>query len=185
MFLFLFPLLFGFACNLASAFVTAFSHRWGERRGSILTAILRNVLGIPVWGSGFLVAVWTPSPVLFPSSAVTYIAGWVTVIIGSIIILVALATIQRKAAQPSVRDTLVQTGIYAHVRHPIHTGTMLEFLGLLLLVPTLTVACACVLGIVWVLAQTRLEEIDLLQRLPEYGEYMHTVPRFLPHLWKK
>jgi protein-S-isoprenylcysteine O-methyltransferase Ste14 len=81
---------------------------------------------------------------------------------------------------PSTRDTLVHSGIYAHVRHPIHTGTFLEFMGLLLLIPTQTVTLACTVGLAWVLVQTRLEERDLLQRLPDYREYMNRVPRFLP-----
>jgi protein-S-isoprenylcysteine O-methyltransferase Ste14 len=86
---------------------------------------------------------------------------------------------------PSARDTLIQTGMYAHVRHPIHTGTFLEFAGLFLLIPTQTVALACALGIVWLLVQTKFEEFDLLQRLPAYHEYMRRVPRFLPRVRTK
>jgi len=36
--------------------------------------------------------------------------------------------------------------------------------------------------------QARLEEVDLVQRLPayrEYREYMEEVPRFIPRLGKK
>lgn len=67
----------------------------------------------------------------------------------------------------------------------MHTGTMLEVVGIFLLVPTQAVAIACLLGIVWVIIQTKCEEYDLLQRLPEYREYMHQVPRFLPRLRSK
>jgi hypothetical protein len=28
------------------------------------------------------------------------------------------------------------------------------------------------------------EEIDLLQRMPDYKDYMNEAPRFLPHLWR-
>lgn len=35
------------------------------------------------------------------------------------------------------------------------------------------------------MVQTRLEEIDLLQRMPNYRDYMNAVPRFLPRLWKR
>ena len=38
------------------------------------------------------------------------------------------------------------------------------------------------LGVGWVLIQARLEELDLLQRMPAYREYMQRVPRFLPRL---
>jgi protein-S-isoprenylcysteine O-methyltransferase Ste14 len=41
---------------------------------------------------------------------------------------------------------------------------------------------ACSLGWIWVLIQARLEEADLLQRLPAYRQYMQGVPRFVPRL---
>ncbi len=103
---------------------------------------------------------------------------------GSIItvILVALLTIRLPAARPSIKDQLVQTGIYARVRHPIHTGALLEFTGLAMINPTLPFALASGMGMVWVFLQTWFEEIDLLERLPGYRDYMNTVPRFLPRI---
>jgi protein-S-isoprenylcysteine O-methyltransferase Ste14 len=181
MFYFLIPLLLGFSFNLASAFTTAYSRKWGERGGSTVTVILRDILGIPVWTIGFGLAFVTPSLNLFRSNIYTDILGWLLITVGGVIILVALFTIQWRAASPSNRDTLAETGLYAFVRHPIHSGTLLEFIGLLLIKPTLTVALACVLGVIWVLVQTRLEEQDLLQRLPAYREYTERVPRFVPH----
>jgi protein-S-isoprenylcysteine O-methyltransferase Ste14 len=180
MYIFLVPLLLGFAFNWASAFTAAFSRRLGDRRGSALSAILRDVLGIPVWAIGFVLAIRAPSPVLVDPTVVTKVSGWSMVSVGGLIILIALATIRLRAAAPSTRDALAQSGIYAIVRHPIHTGTLLEFLGLLLLKPMQTTALACLLGFVFVLVQSKLEEIDLLQRLPGYGEYMKKVPRYLP-----
>ena len=184
-YLFLIPLIVGFACNLASAFTNAFSQRWGQRRGTFVTFMLRNVFGIPVWAIGFGLAIHAPSPALFASPGVVEITAWLVIAAGCSIILIALATIRSRAAMPSTRDVLVQNGIYAHVRHPIHSGTFLEFLGLLLLKPTLTVALACILGSVWVFLQTKLEEFDLLQRMPIYREYMNRVPRFLPRFWTR
>jgi protein-S-isoprenylcysteine O-methyltransferase Ste14 len=185
MYYFLIPLMFGFGCNLGSAFTATFSRLWGERGGSLVSAILRNVLGIPVWMIGIIFAARTPSPVLFTSTMATTLAGWFLIIAGGVIILSALVTIRFRAARPSIQDALAQSGIYAKVRHPIHTGTLLEFAGLVLVVPILTVAFACGLGVVWVLVQTRLEEIDLLQRMPGYRDYMNAVPRFLPRFLKK
>jgi protein-S-isoprenylcysteine O-methyltransferase Ste14 len=59
---------------------------------------------------------------------------------------------------------------------------MLELVGLFLLLPTLTVLVACALGVVWAMIQARLEEVDLVERLPDYKEYMQRVPRFVPRL---
>lgn len=177
---FFLPLIVGFSCNLASAFTTAFARRWGEKRGSLLSVLLRDVFGIPIWVTGFVLASRSPSPALLISTPLIKVCGYLLIVGGSILIVIALATIRRRAAQPSVRDALAHTGLYALMRHPIHTGTMLEFVGLLLVLPTLAMAACCVLGLSWVVLQTHLEEIDLLQRMPSYRDYMKTIPRFFP-----
>jgi protein-S-isoprenylcysteine O-methyltransferase Ste14 len=185
MYLFLVPLVFGFACNVASVFTTTFSHWWGERIGSLVTVVLRDILGIPIWAIGFVLAVHASSPVLFVSTVVTDVVGWSIIATGGVIILLALIDIRWRAAMPSMRDKLVQIGLYAYVRHPIHSGTFLEFIGLVFLMPLQTVGIACVLGGVWILVQTRCEEIDLLQRMPGYRGYMNSVPCFLPRFRAK
>jgi protein-S-isoprenylcysteine O-methyltransferase Ste14 len=177
---FFLPLIIGFSCNLASAFTTAFARRWGEKRGSWLSVLLRDVFGIPIWATGIVLASRSPSPALLLSTPLIKAFGCLLIVAGSILIVIALGTIRRRAAQPSVRDTLAHTGLYAFMRHPIHTGTMLEFIGLILIRPTLAMAACCVLGLSWVVLQTRLEEIDLLQRMPSYRDYMKAVPRFFP-----
>jgi len=177
---FLVILLVGFALNSASAFTSAFSRRWGSHRGQLVTFVLRNILGIPVWVIGLGLAVRTPSPPLFRSTTLTEAIGWLLVTVGSVIILLALASLRSKAAMPSVRDSLVQNGAYAHVRHPIYAAMFLEFAAMVLLRPTRAAALSCALGVGWVVIQARLEELDLLQRIPAYREYMKRVPRFFP-----
>jgi protein-S-isoprenylcysteine O-methyltransferase Ste14 len=180
MYLFLIPLLLGFACNLASAFTAAYSRRWGARGGRWVTGILRNVLGIPVWAIGFGMAARAPAPALFSSNMATTLAGWLLILLGGGIILAALYNLRVKAALPSVQDGLIQSGLYARVRNPIHSGTMLELAGLALLIPSRTMLLACGLGLAWALLQTRFDEYDLLQRIPAYRDYMQRVPRFIP-----
>ena len=179
---FLIPLVLGFTLNVASAFTTAWSRRWGERRGRQVTAVLRNVLGIPVWAIGLGIAIRTPSPTLFASTPTTAILAWSLLAAGCVLIGLALAALRSKAAIPSTRDTLVEKGPYARVRHPIHTAMFLVWCALVLLHPTEVVALACAIGVCWTLVQTGAEEADLLQRLPGYREYMVRVPRFLPRM---
>ena len=101
---------------------------------------------------------------------------------GAAIIFTGLRTLRWRAAAPSVNDALVVQGIYAHIRHPLYAGMMLELTGLFLWLPTISVLTACLLGVVWVMIQARLEESDLVKRLPEYKEYMLAVPRFIPKI---
>jgi protein-S-isoprenylcysteine O-methyltransferase Ste14 len=180
---FLIPLLLGFASNLASAFTTAFSHRWGSRRGRLVTVILRNITGIPLWALGFMLAFGMLSRPLFNASLVVRVSGWLLVGVGAVVICVALYSIRSKAVAPTMDDALVEHGLYAWMRHPIHSGTLLEFIGLFLTRPTLAVLTACVLGIAWVLLQTYFEERDLLKRMPVYSIYMRRVPAFFPGRW--
>ena len=182
MLLFLVPLVLGFALDAASAFTTAFSRRWGEQRAQQISFILRNVLGIPLWVVGLGLAVRTRSPVVFSATAVAEVLGWLLLAGGSALQILALFALRWRAAAPSTRDTLVEHGPYAHIRHPIYAGLFLEFAGLVLLRPTKAAALAVAIGVAWVHTQARCEEMDLLQRLPSYREYMQRVPRFLPRI---
>lgn len=175
-------LLLGFACDAASAFTAAFSRRWGARRGQWVTFLLRNVLGIPLWVIGLGLAVRSPSPSLFESSPLLEGLGWVLLAAGCAVQLLALASIRTRAAKPSVADALVEHGVYRHIRHPIYAGLLLEFAALVLVKPRRLVALACTLGMLWAYLQARLEELDLLQRMPAYRDYLGRVPRFIPRL---
>ncbi len=85
---------------------------------------------------------------------------------------------------PSARDTVVQHGLYAYTRHPIYAGGAIVMPGLVLIRPRLTVLVASSLAFVWFFLWARLEEIDLVQRIPEYREYLCEVPRFIPS-WRR
>ena len=180
MYCFLIPLLVGFACNAASTFTTAFTNRWGERRGRAVTYTLRNFLGIPLWAIGLGLAVRAPAELLFNPTTLTEVLGWLLMAAGAGLIWAALLNLGWRAAAPSTSDPLEAHGVYRRIRHPIYSGLLVEFAGILLLKPSFTVLLAVVLGFVWLLIQTRLEELDLLQRMPAYREYMQRVPRFLP-----
>jgi len=183
--LFLIPLAIGFALVGASAFTAAYSKRWSERSGQLATFILRNVLGIPLLMLAFFLAWRVPTPLLFPSSKVIQGLGWFLIAIGLVPIISGHLTLRWRTHMPSVRDFLVRRELYSYVRHPIYGGMMLGFIGLALLRPTSAVVVACTLGLGMFFVQSRLEELDLLQRLPAYREYMTEVPAFLPRLSKK
>jgi len=173
-------LLLGFTCDSASAFTAAFSRRWGARRGQWVTFVLRNVLGIPLWVIGLGLAVRAPSPSLFESSPLLEVLGWALLAAGCGVQLLALVSLRGRAAKPSMADALVEHGVYRHIRHPIYAGLLLEFAALILVKPHRTVALACLLGVLWAYLQARLEEVDLLQRMPAYRDYLARVPRFVP-----
>lgn len=180
MYFFLVPLLIGFTFNSASAFTSYYSRLLGERWGRIACMVLRDILGIPVWAIGYILAVRAPSAILISPTFITSVLGWLFILVGGAIIIVGFLSLRWRAVAPSVHDTLVTQGVYAHIHHPLYSGMILELIGLFLWIPTLTILIACVLGVIWVMIQARLEEMDLVERLPAYKEYMQRVPRFLP-----
>ena len=181
-FLFIFLLIVGFSINILSASTSLLIEKFGERNGALLTVLFRDVLGIPVWAAGFCLAAVAPSADLLPRAPAIQIIGWILIAAGGAIIVAALVTIRRRSLAPTARDALAETGLYARVRHPIHSGTFLEFAGLFLVRPSAAVGLACALGVVWLLLQTLFEERDLLQRIPSYRDYMQRVPRFFPRM---
>lgn len=180
MFYFLIPLLIGFSSNLASAFTYNYSLRWGKNAGTFITILLRDIFGIPLWAIGFVLAIGEGDNLFFRDTLLTSITGWGLISIGGIVIITALFTIRRKAAAPSTGDTLVYTGLYSFVRHPIHSGTFLEFAGLFILWPSATVGIAFIIGTLWIYLQSIFEERDLQKRIDGYSDYMKITPPFFP-----
>lgn len=182
MYRFLLPLLTGFALAGASAFTTACARRWGKRGGWLATLLLRNLLGIPLYFYGLVLAWRTGAPPLFAVGDAGPGVGWLLIAAGSVPVLVGHWQLGWRTHMPDVDDALMRSGLYAHVRHPIYAGALLVFAGLALLRPSAPWLLACALSCVFFATMARLEEIDLLQRLPEYRDYMRRVPRFLPTL---
>jgi protein-S-isoprenylcysteine O-methyltransferase Ste14 len=178
-------LVLGFAFNAASASTNRFAARFGVRRGQLVSVLLRDVLGIPLWVAGLAGTIALPARALFETTRVLQCAAAGLIGAGSLVIAWALLSLRRRAAAPSVRDRLEEGGPYAFVRHPIHGGVILQLPGILLLWPTAPVALGCMLTLGWIGMQARLEERDLVERLPEYRGYMRRVPRFIPRLGRR
>jgi len=185
MYLFLIPLLTGFAFNWASAFTHFCSHRLGERGGKLASFIMRNILGIPVWVYGMVLASRESTSRLFVPNLAAEVLGWLLIVIGTIPMVWGLLLLGLRSFRPTEQDTLVSNGLYNYIRHPIYSGLLIDFIALLLLRPTIPAVQACALGWGYVFIQARLEELDLVQRIPAYRQYMEQVPRFFPHLWRR
>src|SRR3972149_5702574 len=176
----IFLIIIGFALVGASAFTSTYSRWWGEKGGQWATIILRNLLGIPLWFTGFILAWNKSSPLLFDPNITLKLVGLFLIILGFIPFIWGHIELGWRTHMPSVKDTLVRHGLYAYVRHPIYAGGMLIDAGIGLFKPTLVFVIACMLGEAWLMIQARFEEIDLLQRMPDYRKYMEEAPRFVP-----
>jgi protein-S-isoprenylcysteine O-methyltransferase Ste14 len=112
-----------------------------------------------------------------------YVA-WASWFVALILLCLPMVTFRRKGQVPSGKgyvntEALVDTGIYAVVRHPQYLGWMLMYLVVLLFNPNWVLAMLGILGVACVYCFTRQEEQRLVGKFgASYRRYMQAVPRF-------
>lgn len=85
--------------------------------------------------------------------------------------------------RPLPDAVLVETGPYAHVRHPVYGGALVLLVGLALVTSVAALVVTAALGLLWV-GKARVEEEHLAELVPGYPAYRARVPRrILPGLY--
>lgn len=104
-------------------------------------------------------------------------------------LLIALSIIQLKSAltpfpTPTKSGTLITTGVYRYIRHPIYTGILFACLGLSIY--SFSIPRIIITFMLYLLFQykSRYEEKLLIIKYEEYQQYITTTGRFLPKLFK-
>ena len=119
-------------------------------------------------------------------STLAVLAGLVLMAGGALVVGRGLLDLGRNLTPvPHPRDDaqLVESGIYAHVRHPLYGGLILTAVGWgFVAVSPLTLALAAVLAGFFGL-KSRREEAWLVERYEGYPAYMERTKRFLPYLY--
>jgi protein-S-isoprenylcysteine O-methyltransferase Ste14 len=122
----------------------------------------------------------------FPCGCVFPAAGSVLMVAGGALFLTGLVRLGRGLTPfPCPRDeaTLVQTGPYALVRHPMYSGLLALCFGWALLSQSwLTLLYAAVL-FGFLDLKSRREEMWLIERFPAYREYRQRVRRLVPFIY--
>lgn len=81
---------------------------------------------------------------------------------------------------PKSNSSLISTGIYRYIRHPIYAGILLSMMGYALyLMSVFKLFITLVLWIVFYF-KSNLEERLLQERFVEYKDYMEMTGRFFP-----
>jgi protein-S-isoprenylcysteine O-methyltransferase Ste14 len=158
--------------------------RWREPLASqllhrlplILAAIL---LAVPAWLPRVLTKRFLPEG-LFPAlGAVLLAAGlgfsvWARRHLG-----------RNWSAQVVVKEdhTLIRSGPYRHVRHPIYTGILLAFLGTVVTIGEWRGLLAFLFAVVSFAMRSRAEEQRMGQIFPEYQEYGRETAALIPFVY--
>jgi protein-S-isoprenylcysteine O-methyltransferase Ste14/rhodanese-related sulfurtransferase len=86
----------------------------------------------------------------------------------------------RVFAAPRLSGTLITSGIYSHVRHPMYTSVIIMFMGYIIFFNSLLSAPLWLAFSALYIVKSIKEERIIIQRFPEYEEYRKKTWRFLP-----
>jgi protein-S-isoprenylcysteine O-methyltransferase Ste14 len=137
----------------------------GRIYGFAQTALLCVFAGAVFFGPGTLL--------LLPS-VIPGVVGAVLCGAGLVLLFAALGWIGRAvqiSPEPRPGATLVTTGVYKWLRHPIYTSIVVVVVGIFLRRPTLVIGIAGVVVIAFLVIKVRFEEKLLVERYPTYSEY--------------
>lgn len=124
-----------------------------------------------------------PSPPLPLASVglVVFTLGWMIIALALRANAFAVTVIR---LQNERQHTVVDTGVYSVVRHPMYAGSPLVQVGLSLWLGSYTAALAAAIPLGLLMVRIGLEERLLRRELPGYRAYAARVPyRVLPGIW--
>jgi protein-S-isoprenylcysteine O-methyltransferase Ste14 len=85
--------------------------------------------------------------------------------------------------RPRADGRLIESGIYAHLRHPIYAGLILAGIGWSVFTASLPAFGVALLLAAFLDAKSRREEAWLLDHYPGYADYRRRSKRFVPGIY--
>lgn len=111
--------------------------------------------------------------------------GAVISITGFLIILIAIIQLNKNLTPfPTPKDggSLIKTGLYKYIRHPIYTGIFLATIGLGFYNNSLWQICIALTLLILFYFKSSYEESLLIEKYEEYKKYKESTNRFFPFL---
>lgn len=149
-----------------------------QRARSRYKTVTPNVIAIAAVFAPYLFAFLPKGGLLGANVYVAYFC----VISGSLITLVSLLYLRRALTVTPQATSLVTTGPYALVRHPMYSGSILILFGLMLLIDSGAAVGLFLMCAGLQIARARYEETLLEKCFFDYGKYKSRVGRFVPRL---
>lgn len=92
----------------------------------------------------------------------------------------SIAYLDRSFSLIAQARSVVRGGPYAYVRHPLYTGELTAFLGMMLLGTGWPGLCVWLGAVGLQVYRASREEIVLAETLPDYRDYQRTTPQLVP-----
>ena len=158
-------------------------HWWKGARGEWLVVAQVGLMGLVFFGP----RTWSGQPAWpFPFAGACPFAGGALMSAGSLFFVAALIRLGpglTPLPYPKDGATLVQTGPYGIVRHPIYSGGLVLALGWALCVRGWLTLGYAVLLFVFLDRKSRREEAWLAERFPAYPDYQRRVRKLIPFVY--
>ncbi|MBU0491611.1 MAG: isoprenylcysteine carboxylmethyltransferase family protein [Chloroflexi bacterium] len=109
-------------------------------------------------------------------------AGWITLVVGLVLIVLPILALRGKGNPEQGEDftrttIIVDSGIYAVVRHPLYLGWSLMYVAVLLFGQHWLIVVIGAVGIVCMYLISKQEEQDLVEKFGDaYERYRESVP---------
>ena len=156
---------------------------WAGKRGEGYV-ILQFVLFGVIFVAPFLTQSWSDWP--WPWNVAAWVLGIMLMGCGLLLTLAGVVSLGRNlTAVPYPKDdaTLVESGAYRLVRHPIYSGIILGAFGWgLLHSSAITLLLALVLFLFFDI-KSRREELWLADKFANYGDYQKRVRKLVPFVY--
>jgi protein-S-isoprenylcysteine O-methyltransferase Ste14 len=158
-------------------------HWWRGARGEWYVVAQVALMLLVFLGPGTL-AGWPSQP--FPLPRASLFAGAALALLGSSLFVAGMLKLGSNLTplpSPKEQATLVTTGAYGLVRHPIYGGGFLMAFGWALLIQGWLTIAYSVLLFAFLDVKSRREERWLSDKFPGYGEYQRRVHKLIPFVY--
>ena len=123
---------------------------------------------------------WATPAILLAVAGILFFGGLIIVAIAAL----GLGAGLTPTPVPTQSGTLITSGFYQHVRHPIYTGVLTVVAGVTLRSASLVHLAIAVATVAFFDRKSAWEEKQLTDHYPGYPEYAAITPKFVPRPWK-
>jgi protein-S-isoprenylcysteine O-methyltransferase Ste14 len=155
---------------------------WRNERGEVYVVVQLVLFALVVTGP--LQVSWPLVPMVLREPALW--TGGLFIVLGVTLAVVSVIVLGRNLSplpHPKADATLVESGPYHLVRHPIYTGLILAAVGWALFTNTLLTFAYALALVALFDVKSRREERALRKQFPEYASYQEHTKRLIPFIY--